>query len=108
MITDSKIERDFVKELDTSAEVVVYAKLPKGFFIPTPVGNYNPDWAISLKQGAVKHIYFIAETKGSMSSTELRAVENPKLNVRVSSSQRSIRKLPLTKSNTTLSIAMAS
>jgi type III restriction enzyme len=56
-------------------EVVVYAKLPKGFFIPTPVGDYNPDWAISFKEGAVKHVYFIAETKGSMSSMELRKLE---------------------------------
>lgn len=59
--------------------MVVYAKLPKGFFIPTPVGNYNPDWAISFKQGAVKHIYFIAETKGSMSTMELRAIEKSKI-----------------------------
>ncbi|OQY60008.1 MAG: restriction endonuclease subunit R [Desulfobacteraceae bacterium 4572_88] len=75
VITDSKTERTFVKDLDTSAEVVVYAKLPKGFFIPTPVGNYNPDWAISFKEGMVKHIYFVAETKGSMSSMELRKIE---------------------------------
>lgn len=75
VITDSKVERDFVKELDTSIDVVVYAKLPRGFQIPTPVGDYNPDWAISFKQGSVKHIYFVAETKGSMSSMELRAVE---------------------------------
>jgi len=75
VFTDSKIERTFVNELDTSAEVVVYAKLPKGFFIPTPVGDYNPDWAISFKEGSVKHIYFIAETKGSMSSMELRKIE---------------------------------
>jgi len=79
VFTDSKIERTFVKELDTSEEVVVYAKLPRGFFIPTPVGDYNPDWAISFKQGAVKHIYFIAETKGSMSSMELRAIEKSKI-----------------------------
>jgi hypothetical protein len=52
--------------------VVVYAKLPRGFLIPTPVGDYNPDWAIAFKEGAVKHIYFVAETKGSMSSMELR------------------------------------
>jgi type III restriction enzyme len=76
---DSKIERTFVKELDTSAEVVVYAKLPRGFSIPTPVGNYNPDWAISFKEGAVKHIYFIAETKGSMSSLQLKEIENTKI-----------------------------
>ena len=79
VFTDSKIERDFVNELDTSEEVVVYAKLPKGFFIPTPVGNYNPDWAISFKEGTVKHIYFIAETKGSMSSMELRQIEECKI-----------------------------
>jgi type III restriction enzyme len=68
-----------VKELDTSAEVVVYAKLPRGFLIPTPVGDYNPDWAISFKEGSVKHIYFVAETKGSMSSMELRAIEQTKI-----------------------------
>lgn len=79
VITDSKIERRFVTELDTSVEVVVYAKLPKGFFIPTPVGDYNPDWAISFKEGAVKHIYFVAETKGSMSTMELREIEKTKI-----------------------------
>lgn len=79
VITDSKIERSFVKELDTSSEVVVYAKLPKGFSIPTPVGNYNPDWAIAFKEGTVKHIYFVAETKGSMSSMQLREIEKTKI-----------------------------
>ncbi len=79
-IADSNVERDFVKELDVSAEVVVYAKLPRGFLIPTPVGDYNPDWAISFKQGRVKHIYFVAETKGSMSSMELREIEKTKIN----------------------------
>jgi type III restriction enzyme len=79
VITDSKTERTFVKELDTSSEVVVYAKLPKGFSIPTPVGNYNPDWAISFKEGIVKHVYFVAETKGSMSSMELREIEKTKI-----------------------------
>lgn len=79
VITDSNNERNFVKELDTSAEVVVYAKLPRGFFIPTPVGDYNPDWAISFKEGSVKHIYFVAETKGSMSSMDLRKIEETKI-----------------------------
>lgn len=78
-ITDSNVERSFVEALDTSAEVVVYAKLPRGFLIPTPVGDYNPDWAISFKEGTVKHIYFVAETKGSMSSMELRAIEQTKI-----------------------------
>jgi len=79
VITDSGIERKFVKELDTSAEVVVYAKLPRGFSIPTPVGNYNPDWAISFKEGVVKHVYFVAETKGSMSSMQLRLMEDTRI-----------------------------
>ena len=79
MFTDSKNERTFVKELDSSTEVVVYAKLPKSFFIPTPVGNYNPDWAIAFEEGKVKHVYFIAETKGSMSSMDLRKIEECKI-----------------------------
>lgn len=79
VITDSKTERTFVQKLDTSSEVVVYAKLPKGFSIPTPVGNYNPDWAISFKEGSVKHVYFVAETKGSMSTMELRQIEKTKI-----------------------------
>ena len=79
VITDSNIERQFVKELDTCTDVVVYAKLPRGFLIPTPVGDYNPDWAISFKEGAVKHVYFVAETKGTMSSMELREIERSKI-----------------------------
>ncbi|MHB8092514.1 MAG: type III restriction-modification system endonuclease [Syntrophales bacterium] len=79
VFTDSTTEKKFVTELDKSVEVVVYAKLPRGFFIPTPVGNYNPDWAIAFKEGSVKHIYFVAETKGSMSSMELREIEKCKI-----------------------------
>jgi len=79
VVTDSKIERAFAKELDTSKEVSIYAKLPRGFYIPTPVGDYNPDWAIVFKEGDVKHIYFIAETKGSLDSMELREVEKAKI-----------------------------
>jgi type III restriction enzyme len=79
VFTDSQNERNFVHELDASTEVVVYAKLPKGFFIPTPVGNYNPDWAIAFQAGKVKHIYFVAETKGSMSSMDLRKIEESKI-----------------------------
>lgn len=77
--TQSGVERRFADRLDTAGEVVVYAKLPSGFFIPTPVGPYNPDWAIAFKEGCVKHIYFVAETKGSMSSMELRGVEETKI-----------------------------
>jgi hypothetical protein len=79
VFTDSKNERSFVQELDASAEVVVYAKLPRGFFIPTPVGNYNPDWAIAFKEGKVKHVYFVAETKGSLSTLDLRKIEECKI-----------------------------
>ncbi|MCE8525784.1 DEAD/DEAH box helicase family protein [Ruegeria pomeroyi] len=78
-IVDSDVERRFVADLDTSAEVVVYAKLPRGFLIPTPVGDYNPDWAISFEEGSVRHIYFVAETKGSMSSMKLRPQEQTKI-----------------------------
>lgn len=73
------VERKFVQRLDTAKEVVVYAKLPKGFHIPTPVGNYSPDWAIAFQEGSVKHVYFVAETKGSMSSLELREIEKGKI-----------------------------
>lgn len=80
LITDSKVEKEFAKNLEIHPEVLVYAKLPGNFSIPTPVGNYNPDWAIAFTQGDIKHIYFIAETKGSLSSLELRAVEKIKIN----------------------------
>ena len=75
----SNPEREFAEALEASVDVVVYAKLPRGFLIPTPVGEYNPDWAISFKEGAVKHVYFVAETKGSMSSMELREIEKTKI-----------------------------
>jgi type III restriction enzyme len=79
VLTQSDTERKFVREMDTAAEVVVYAKLPRGFQIPTPVGDYNPDWAVAFKEGVVKHVYFVAETKGSMSSMDLRKIEETKI-----------------------------
>lgn len=79
MVYDSTNERDFVTELDTDTKVAVYVKLPDGFYISTPVGHYNPDWAIAFYEGTVKHIYFVAETKGSMSSMQLRMVEDAKI-----------------------------
>ena len=78
-VTDSGVELEFVENLDASDEVVVYAKLPRGFLIPTPIGDYNPDWAISFREGSVKHIYFVSETKGTMSTMELRPVEEKKI-----------------------------
>lgn len=79
VVTDSDVERKFADELDAASEVVVYAKLPRGFLIPTPVGDYNPDWAISFKEGGIKHIYFVAETKGTLSSMKLREIEKTKI-----------------------------
>ena len=76
---EKSIERTFAEDLDAADEVCVYAKLPKGFAIPTPVGNYSPDWAIAFNEGTVKHIYFIAETKGSMSTLDLRPIEQAKI-----------------------------
>lgn len=81
VVTDSKVERSFVEKLDVSDEVVVYSKLPRGFFIPTPVGDYNPDWAIAFRDDdtKIKHVYFVAETKGSLSTLQLKGVENAKI-----------------------------
>ena len=79
VFSDSKGERQFAHDLDEANEVVVYAKLPRTFQIPTPVGNYAPDWAIAMNKNGVKHIFFIAETKGSMGTMELRGVEKAKI-----------------------------
>ena len=79
IIYDSTGERDFAANLDTNTNVAVYIKLPDGFYIATPVGHYNPDWAIAFYEGTVKHIYFVAETKGSMSSMQLRLIEESKI-----------------------------
>ncbi|MEA3182621.1 MAG: type restriction enzyme [Gammaproteobacteria bacterium] len=78
VVTDSATERAFVSELDASAEVVVYAKLPRSFHIPTPMGNYTPNWAIALRSDKIKHVYFVAETKGAMLSMQMREIEKAK------------------------------
>ena len=79
LTTDSTIEADFAKALENSVEVVVYAKLPKSFYISTPIANYSPDWAIVFDKDKVRHIYFVAETKGSDSDMDLRAIEKLKI-----------------------------
>lgn len=79
VVYDSENERKFAEELDTGKDVAVYVKLPDGFYISTPVGRYNPDWAIAFYEGTVKHIYFVAETKGSMRSIQLRDIERAKI-----------------------------
>ena len=79
ILYDSTNERDFANDLEIKSEVAVYVKLPDGFYISTPVGRYNPDWAIAFYEGKVKHIYFVAETKGSMRSMQLRDIEKAKI-----------------------------
>ena len=79
VVTASDTEKQFVDKLDSSSDVVVYAKLPRSFYIPTPVGKYNPDWAIAFKKGRVKHVFFVAETKGTLSSLQLRRIEKCKI-----------------------------
>ena len=79
IVYDSINEHDFAAELDTNKDVAVYVKLPNGFYISTPVGKYNPDWAIAFYEGTVKHIYFVAETKSSMSTMHLREIEKSKI-----------------------------
>lgn len=79
IIYDSANEKEFAENLDISSDVAVYVKLPNGFYISTPVGRYNPDWAIAFYEGNIKHIYFVAETKGSMSSMQLRLIEESKI-----------------------------
>ena len=79
IVFDSTNEKKFVSEMDISKDVKVYVKLPDGFYISTPVGRYNPDWAIAFCEGSIKHIYFVAETKGTMSSMQLRLIEESKI-----------------------------
>ena len=79
IVYDSARERDVAAELDVNTNVAVYVKLPDGFYIATPVGHYNPDWAIAFYKGSVKHIYFVAETKGSMRSMQWRTIEQSKI-----------------------------
>ena len=80
MFLDGKVEEDFAKEMDIpDNEVYIYAKLPRGFQIPTPMGNYAPDWAIVFHKNKVKHIFFVAETKGTLDSEELRGIEDGKI-----------------------------
>ena len=79
-LAEDSVERRFAESLDKAEEVAVYAKLPKGFKIPTPVGNYSPDWAIAFDDShEIKHIFFIAETKGSMDSMQLKPIEKAKI-----------------------------
>ena len=82
LVLDSDIERNFALELEKNKNVKVYAKLPSWFKIPTPLGNYNPDWAVLIKTGEAndeEKLYFVVETKGSIFEEERREVENLKI-----------------------------
>lgn len=81
VVVDSKgIEMDFANQLESRNEMVVYTKLPNGFYINTPVGHYNPDWAVAFREGSVKHVYFVAESKGNdLQGSQLRGSEESKI-----------------------------
>lgn len=79
LVYDSNGEKEFAEELEASNKVGVYVKLPSKFYINTPVGKYNPDWAVAFNEGSVKHIFFVAETKGSLRKMDLRLIENSKI-----------------------------
>lgn len=78
LTVDSGKERDFAAALDIADDVMVFAKLPRRFKIPTPVGDYAPDWAIVFHDGTVRHVFFVAETKGSLDDMDFRGVERAK------------------------------
>ena len=81
VVVDSKgIEMDFANQLESRNEVAVYTKLPNGFYINTPVGHYNPDWVVAFREGSVKHVYFVAESKGNdLQGSQLRGSEESKI-----------------------------
>lgn len=81
VVVDSQgVEKNFAEALESQDDVEVYTKLPRGFYINTPMGHYNPDWAVAFKEGSVKHIYFIAETKGNdWQESQLRGSEEAKI-----------------------------
>lgn len=74
------VEKNFAESLECEDDVVVYTKLPRGFYINTPMGKYNPDWAVAFREGSVKHVYFVAETKGNdLEGSSLRSSEKSKI-----------------------------
>ena len=81
VVVDSKgIEMDFANQLESRNEVTVYTKLPNGFYINTPMGKYNPDWAVAFREGSVKHVYFVTESKGNdLQNSQLRGSEESKI-----------------------------
>ena len=76
--SDSNVEKEFARAMD-NGQIIVYAKLPNEFKIPTPMGTYNPDWAVVFERVDRKNIYFVAETKGNCEELQLKGAENLKI-----------------------------
>ena len=79
VVMDSQNEVKFAEQLEVKPAIIVYTKIPRGFYINTPMGHYNPDWAIVFKEGELKHIYFVAETKAAFLTGDNRGVEEAKI-----------------------------
>ena len=80
MLDSQGTEKNFAESLEHEDDVVVYTKLPRGFYINTPMGKYNPDWAVAFREGSVKHVYFVAESKGNdLQGSQLRGSEESKI-----------------------------
>lgn len=79
VVYDSDVEREFAARLDQSEDVKVYAKLPDWFKIETPLGTYNPDWAILVERGGTERLFFVVETKYGLFSDDLRPKEKAKI-----------------------------
>lgn len=79
VVYDSDVELEFAKRFELSDDVKVYAKLPGWFKIDTPLGGYNPDWAVLVERDGEQRLYFVIETKGSLFTTDLRPKEQAKI-----------------------------
>lgn len=79
VVYDSEVEADFARSFEQSKDVKVYAKLPGWFKIETPLGHYNPDWAVLVDHDGGEKLYFVVETKGSILGEMLRPIEKAKI-----------------------------
>ncbi len=79
VVYDSDVEQQFAASCEKNADIKVYAKLPSWFKIDTPLGTYNPDWAILVNKDDQEKLYFVVETKGTLFASELRPVEQAKI-----------------------------
>jgi len=79
VVYDSTPERDFADGLEKNEAIKVYAKLPGWFKVPTPLGSYNPDWAVLVEEEGGERLYFVVETKSSLFADDLRGKEDAKI-----------------------------